>query len=615
MRLVLVLALFASLQATQVGTIEGTVMRQGSTDPIPEVQITVGGNGLILLPRQAQAVLDAAAGGLPVSDEILQAAQYSLRNGGVIGRGADSVLQRAVTDSAGHFTIQNVPAGNTVIRAQLQGYFDAPMNSNYPTTIVSNVTVTAQKTAEIQLSMIPGGSVSGRVLDPAGKPLADSIVQILQPLYQNGVRTLVPVDLKATDDRGEYRLSRLPPGEYYLSASPPRTPNASTVSEVPLTTLHPNAIEMAAATPIILRPGDEQSGNNIQIRTAASVKVSGKVISMIPPAAGQRGQGRPTSVALVPREPSALPDPTIGGLVPVSSDGSFEIPNIPAGAYDLIARAPLPANKGWGAGNAPALAGNPWAFGRTPVDVRGQNVSDISIVVRGGFDVTGHLIVDGKASAANVRIGLVTVESVTRVADAQTLNTFGQIATFQPTIGADGSFTIPLLPEGKYRFQVGIGGIVSATAAAATTPLPATAYIADVKQGAVSVYDNGMSIGGEAVNPVQLLVNTDGGSIEGITTGLDRKPTAAMTVVLVPAESRRQNPALYKSVRSDAQGHFQISAVQPGQYKIFAWENVPSGAWQNTEFLSRFEERGIPANVMPGTRTTVEVQSIRTEAN
>lgn len=292
-------AVATAAQETPAGTIEGTVVRQGTTDPIPDVQITIGtGSGPALGQRQAQAVLDAVSGGTAgLPEELLEAAQNALR-GGARGSVASAPLT-AVSDSAGHFVFRNVPIGNRVVRVQLQGYFGAPINGNYPATVTSNVTVTAEQTTQIRFSLIPGGTISGRVLDPAGKPLADSPVQALRALYQNGVRTLGIVDLKPTDDRGEYRIARLPPGEYYVSASPRRTPNGRSVaapnsSEVIVVTLYPNATDLASARPIVLREGDDQSGMNIQIRSAAGAKVSGKVISSLPPATGQRGQARPS---------------------------------------------------------------------------------------------------------------------------------------------------------------------------------------------------------------------------------------------------------------------------------------------------------------------------------
>ena len=107
------------------------------------------------------------------------------------------------------------------------------------------------------------------------------------------------------------------------------------------------------------------------------------------------------------------------------------------------------------------------------------------------------------------------------------------------------------------------------------------------------------------------MVNTNAGSIQGSVLGPDQKPVASTVVVLVPPENRRQNPALYKTARSDAQGHFTLNTLPPGTYTLFAWENVPTGAWQNAEFLRSYADRGAPVTVSAAERTNVNVGLIK----
>jgi hypothetical protein len=82
-------------------------------------------------------------------------------------------------------------------------------------------------------------------------------------------------------------------------------------------------------------------------------------------------------------------------------------------------------------------------------------------------------------------------------------------------------------------------------------------------------------------------------------------------VVLVPPVARRQNAALYKTVRSDAKGRFAFTPVPPGTHKVFAWEAVPAGAYQNSAFLLRFEAQGTSVTVAPSSRVNANVALIR----
>ena len=63
------------------------------------------------------------------------------------------------------------------------------------------------------------GSISGRVTDAGGEPIAHAFVMALQPWYQKGQRRLAFVQAVQTNDLGEYRLFWLPPGRYFIAAT------------------------------------------------------------------------------------------------------------------------------------------------------------------------------------------------------------------------------------------------------------------------------------------------------------------------------------------------------------------------------------------------------------
>jgi hypothetical protein len=326
---------------------------------------------------------------------------------------------------------------------------------------------------------------------------------------------------------------------------------------------------------------------------------------------------------MTPHEPDALSDFSSGRTITANAaDGTFQIPSVAPGIYDLFAR--LPIAYGWGAANPPERAATAWAIGRTTVEVRGTNVDNVVIAVNAGVDVKGRITVDGRPSVPNLRLILQSAGSEGTAADGQTSNIFDQISSYPVRVEADGSFTYPVLPPARYRFNPIVG--VSAPAAAAgargaatpalppvpTTPLPANAYVADIRQGSVSVYDNGLVVDTQAATPLDVMVRTDGGSIDGNVLGADRKPVAAgVTVVLIPPDDRRQNSALYKTSRTDAQGHFTMNAIPPGPYKLYAWDNVKTGAWQNAEFMQQFDGRGAMVTVSPGAKATAEVALIK----
>jgi hypothetical protein len=495
------------------------------------------------------------------------------------------------------------------------------------------VNVAAGQIATVRLVMVSGAAISGKVTDAGGKPVRDIPLQAFRVLYSGGAVVPQMTASLSTDDRGDYRIFGLPPGEYYIAVVPrqmggPVSPLSGTIREIPIRTFYPGTTDLNGSIPISLNGGDERYGIDIQVRTTVPVTISGSVASFLPPVVrsttttiGAAETVRP-SIAdwyLVSREGNR-DDLTFSGKA--APDNTFQISNVPAGIYELIAR--LPASKGWGPNNPPGLSLASWAFGRSTVGVRDSNVENVRVVVHPGVDLNGVITVDGKRAAAAVRLSLRPDDPASK--SSALYDVIEQIAVFQPAIGQDGSFLFPLLPEARYRIEVVLGAAllqlnqtirVGQENTSVRTPptglmnLPDTAYVADIRQAGVSVFDNGLKIGTVTPASLDVAVNTDGGRLEGTVLDAEQKPVVNAVVVLVPPVARRQNAALYKTVRSDTQGRFAFTPVPPGTHRLFAWEAVPAGAYQNSTFLSRFEAQGTSVTVAPYSRVNVNVALIR----
>jgi hypothetical protein len=130
-------------------------------------------------------------------------------------------------------------------------------------------------------------------------------------------------------------------------------------------------------------------------------------------------------------------------------------------------------------------------------------------------------------------------------------------------------------------------------------------YIADVRQGASSVFDTGVTITGEQPSPLQVLIRTDSGTVEGTVTDNARRPVPGASIVLVPPDARRQNRLLYRTATAGADGRFSIRGVAPGNYRIFSWPGGDAGlfsapidgGYYNSRFLSRYENASKSINV------------------
>jgi beta-lactamase regulating signal transducer with metallopeptidase domain len=642
-------------QSSATGSIRGTVFRDSTSDPLRNVQITVRAGSLPLQPIDDNSMNFLLNSGLvgfgPAGATGTDARRAVLEQNAAHASSPNAIT--TTTDVDGHFTVPSLSAGPFIITAILDGYFGHDSIGRYSTVVQKVVKVVEGGTTDVALSLMPGGTISGRVLDSMGEPAIDATVQMLRVSYQKGVQSLQVVASKTTDDRGEYRLYRLMPGTYYVAVIPrpaivsnvaPGNDRSNSSQETAVRTFFPRVIDITRASLISLRGGDEFGGTDISLQGARSARISGKVGSSFPTSemifATPIGRGgalsSPTATLTlvphdknVPQDPSSTRNVTISMSLPV--DGHFDLSSVPPGIYDLYAS--LPDIKGYGPQAPPAQAGSPVAFGRTTIDLRGEDRNDVAVLVHHGGDIKGTVTVDGKLSPSvnNVRISLQPDDS------SANIPVYQQVGRFQPAIDSNGSFTIPSVPEAHYRFQVTFGPplpmqtpltelerALSAAGVPAQSPIPnsapteqitapiaSTSYVADIFQSGASVYDNGVSVGSNANDPIQIIVKTDGGSIEGIVRDSKQVPLAGTTVAMVPQIQRRQNPALYRVEMSDSEGRFVIIGIPPGDYKLFAWENATPGAYQNAQFMSQYENRGVAVTVSSNLRSSVDVGLIQ----
>jgi hypothetical protein len=131
------------------------------------------------------------------------------------------------------------------------------------------------------------------------------------------------------------------------------------------------------------------------------------------------------------------------------------------------------------------------------------------------------------------------------------------------------------------------------------TPPGRDHYISDVRADGRSVFDTGFRVGLDPVSSLEVIVGTQGGSIQGKITGSESPLPAAL--ILVPESFRRSNASLYRVLYLPRNSEFKMNGIAPGNYKLFAVpylnETVP---YRSPEFIARHESRAISVTVQKG---------------
>ena len=123
----------------------------------------------------------------------------------------------------GAFSFTSVESGNYRIALHRQGYRYLPGSQ---TNLLIHLEP-GQKLSGIDLAAVPLGSISGTVFDAEGAPVVEAWVRVMKPQLSHGRRIWAelrgwPLEFRHTDDRGQYRIDDLEPGEYCIHISPPR---------------------------------------------------------------------------------------------------------------------------------------------------------------------------------------------------------------------------------------------------------------------------------------------------------------------------------------------------------------------------------------------------------
>jgi protocatechuate 3,4-dioxygenase beta subunit len=263
---------------------------------------------------------------------------------------------QGTTDQDGRFVFNGVAPGEYRIDVQKTGF----ASSADPTARPATYTVAAgQALDNISIVLLKGAVITGKVLDQKGEPVTDAHVMALRRFTPPGAMAvpprLIPTAMQGpqqTNDIGEYRVSGLAPGEYFLAASPrgmgfggpgmPSTTGNGGGTPTTTTTYYPGTVDQAGAQPITVAAGTEVSNIVFVLQSVPAYRVSGVVVDE---------NGAPIAHAMVmlmadPRSGMMFLGP--GGNAQTGDDGRFSIGDITPGTYRLNASVAMIMNSGGG---------------------------------------------------------------------------------------------------------------------------------------------------------------------------------------------------------------------------------------------------------------------------
>jgi hypothetical protein len=440
--------------------------------------------------------------------------------------------------------------------------------------------------SDLEFRIAPRGTIAGKVVDRDGEPVRHaSLFLVSIGLY--GEERATGGHNYLSDDRGEFRVYDLEPGKYCLLAVPPIRLQACCTPEAlagnkraatsVLPTYYPSAQDLASAAVVDLPAGQEVTGIRITLREAPVYRVRGKIAGGLPGTLLTD-----LTLMLFPQGFSAAVEPElldvlaqrIGNPRAVASDGTFNLVDVEPGVYDLMAM------------HLNSRARGP--FGRTEVVVADQEVKDVVLPIGSALKLAVALSIEG-AEKADLSAGVMLWPL-----DGNILN------TPNGTLDTAGHGQVDGILPGLYRPWIS-GRLKNVyfksarlrTAVASQDVLQSGLLMDDATSGAT----------------LEVVLGRDGGTVSGILRKGD-EPAPNRQMDLVPDVPNPERSPNRKSVQSDDGGQFLFTGVAPGDYRLYAWDDLyASVSLQfDAHFRRRYQDSGVKVSVRAGQNTEVEAK-------
>jgi hypothetical protein len=486
----------------------------------------------------------------------------------------------ATTDADGRFALKNVEPRRYRLTVSRNGFVDQEYGQKTPNDPGSILRLApGQQVNDLLFRLIPWAVIAGRIRNEDGDPMPWIQVTALREVYTDGKRKLSPDAQETTNDLGEYRLFGLRPGRYFVSATYSArnqgvveeeiAPVEESAAQEYVPTYYPGSPDPAKAATIIVKPGDEIPSVDILLQRVAAYKIRGRIYNMITHRAG-----KDVSIMMSARNSHLAWSSFVSPTTAQNKDGSFVLNDILPGSYTLTAY--------WFDEGKTYVA-------KQNIDVGNADVEGVTLTIAPGITINGHVIWDGKPSLEGDEL------SISPYSTEQGID-FGGAARVAP----NGAFTLKDISEDAYHLSV--------------NGMSKDCYIKAIRYGTADALYDGFTVQRGTDASLEVTLSSRGARVQGTVTDADGLPLAGVWVVLVPEEAHRGQTQMYKKTTTDQYGHFELRGIPPGDYKLFSWEEVENGAWQDPEFLKPFESKGEEIKLQESDQKTMNLTTIKTKS-
>lgn len=513
-------------------------------------------------------------------------------------------IREVVTNLRGEFRMKEIPPGRYYIAVDASGILSPASFLNFSSMAelrearpdvgemkkhFQEVVLDGANEVEIEVRARRGASITGRVTFADGDPAINVPVQIMRGGDARRARFFTSLNPTAvfgglhTDDRGVYRVSGLPPGEYIIGVSEmvahaERTEagpawDMSIFGSPLATTYYPSTADAKKATPVRVEAGQEVSGIDVTLAERPMFKLAGVVRSRL--------DNRPLArahVRLYTKEEASEANLHVyrgygddSRYVSTDAQGRFEFNELPDGVYQLSV---APNNEYYEGETTTTTADTGTNMNanmntnmsvvtserRPPrkkfvpkmqeVTINGTDMANVVVQLSEGGRISGTVTIDGGKPIPDYGIHVMTE----RVGEKD----FGSPSA---SVRSNGKFVVEGLAAGA-TFLHAFGNYKNETY-----------YVKSIKLGSRDLEREPLEVGeGSEITGVQIVISSEPAKLAGrVTTGADKRGVGMSPLLLAPTDpARRQRQTAQCGGVSDSEGRFEI-ACAPGEYVLIVF--------------------------------------------
>jgi len=487
------------------------------------------------------------------------------------------------TNLDGAFEIKELRAARYRLSVARGGYLSLEYGQRRPGEQGRPVQIADGEVLEkIDFALPRMSAIAGRITDETGEPIEGVSVYAMRQLYFEGRRRFVPVvsSTVTTDDEGEYRINRLPPGAYAVMASTKETWTATENGKETvygyMPTYFPGVIKNTDARRVTVALGQQAAATDFSLVPGHTARVTGQAID---------SQGRPFTRVSISEEVRGMGFASFRGGpdVNVAGDGTFTAVNVPPGEYTVT------ASRRPGDPLEPEVA-------LTTINVEGADIDNLMLTGSSGGTVSGRIVVEDGSQGPKASLMRVSIAAPVRNQPSPAL--LGAFKDFGSSpVKEDGTFSVSHV-FGRAKVQVTV---------------PDGWMVKSVARDGRDIMDSWIELrSGEDLSGVDVTITSRVTTVAGQLMDARNQPLRDATVLVFPADAEKwfETSRTIRPTRPDQQGQWQVKGLPAGDYLAIAMDYIEDGAWNDPEYLENLRSAAQKVTIADGGSQTVPLKVV-----